>query len=221
MSSTIDPVRSETKKRKRKHPKSASALQAKEASAPQLNSTSKPKKVAHANGVKKQKRVHSSSDEEAEDVQVPEGVAKPVLDSEAGLKDGLNGHVEEVDGEDEADAAEDAEDDAVVNGMVEDKDLQSTHVDGDDLPAASAVSLPGADIELQKFTDLNLSDKTMQAIQDMKFEKMTEIQQRGIPPLLAGRDVLGAAKTGSGKTLAFLIPAVEMLHSLKFKPRNG
>jgi ATP-dependent RNA helicase DDX18/HAS1 len=50
---------------------------------------------------------------------------------------------------------------------------------------------------------------------------MTEIQQRAIPPLMAGRDVLGAAKTGSGKTLAFLIPAIELLHSLKFKPRNG
>ncbi|EME46029.1 hypothetical protein DOTSEDRAFT_168285 [Dothistroma septosporum NZE10] len=61
----------------------------------------------------------------------------------------------------------------------------------------------------------------MKAIQDMPFDTMTEIQRRGIPPLLAGRDVLGAAKTGSGKTLAFLIPAVEMLHSLRFKPRNG
>ena len=38
---------------------------------------------------------------------------------------------------------------------------------------------------------------------------------------VAGRDVLGAAKTGSGKTLAFLLPAIEMLHSLRFKPRNG
>ena len=32
---------------------------------------------------------------------------------------------------------------------------------------------------------------------------------------------MGAAKTGSGKTLAFLIPAVELLHKLKFMPRNG
>jgi ATP-dependent RNA helicase DDX18/HAS1 len=39
--------------------------------------------------------------------------------------------------------------------------------------------------------------------------------------LLSGRDVLGAAKTGSGKTLAFLIPAIEMLSQLRFKPRNG
>jgi ATP-dependent RNA helicase DDX18/HAS1 len=35
------------------------------------------------------------------------------------------------------------------------------------------------------------------------------------------RDLLAAAKTGSGKTLAFLIPAVELLHKLKFMPRNG
>jgi len=38
---------------------------------------------------------------------------------------------------------------------------------------------------------------------------------------MAGRDVLGAAKTGSGKTMSFLIPAVEMLHALRFKPHNG
>lgn len=35
------------------------------------------------------------------------------------------------------------------------------------------------------------------------------------------RDLLGDAKTGSGKTLAFLIPAIELLYKLKFKPRNG
>ena len=50
---------------------------------------------------------------------------------------------------------------------------------------------------------------------------MTEIQARAIPPALTGRDILGAAKTGSGKTLAFLIPAIELLQRLKFKPRNG
>lgn len=32
---------------------------------------------------------------------------------------------------------------------------------------------------------------------------------------------MGAAKTGSGKTLAFLLPAVELLHKIKFMPRNG
>jgi ATP-dependent RNA helicase DDX18/HAS1 len=48
-----------------------------------------------------------------------------------------------------------------------------------------------------------------------------QIQARSIPPLLEGRDVMGAAKTGSGKTLAFLIPAIEMLYNLRFSPRNG
>ncbi|MCJ1395011.1 ATP-dependent RNA helicase ddx18 [Xylographa bjoerkii] len=91
----------------------------------------------------------------------------------------------------------------------------------DVLPSASTLALPSTGPAPQKFSDLNLSSKTMQAIEDMKFETMTEIQQRGIPPLMAGRDVLGAAKTGSGKTLAFLIPAVEMLSALRFKPRNG
>ena len=89
------------------------------------------------------------------------------------------------------------------------------------LPSLPTLPPSLAVIEPQKFADLDLSPKTLQAIEEMKFEKMTEIQRRGIPPLMAGRDVLGAAKTGSGKTLAFLIPAVEMLSALRFKPRNG
>ena len=88
-----------------------------------------------------------------------------------------------------------------------------------DIPSSATLTLPSTGVEPQRFSDLNLSTKTMQAIEGMKFDKMTEIQQRGIPPLMAGKDVLGAAKTGSGKTLAFLIPAVEMLSALRFKPR--
>ena len=71
------------------------------------------------------------------------------------------------------------------------------------------------------FSELALSPGTAKAIEGLGFQAMTEVQARTIPPLMAGRDVLGAAKTGSGKTLAFLIPAIEMLHALKFKPRNG
>ena len=48
-----------------------------------------------------------------------------------------------------------------------------------------------------------------------------QIQSRAIPPLLTGKDVLGAARTGSGKTLAFLIPAMELLYNVQFTPRNG
>lgn len=73
----------------------------------------------------------------------------------------------------------------------------------------------------QPFSELDLCGPTNKALSEMGFTTMTEVQARCIPPLLAGKDVLGAAQTGSGKTLAFVIPIVEMLHRLKFKPRNG
>jgi ATP-dependent RNA helicase DDX18/HAS1 len=71
------------------------------------------------------------------------------------------------------------------------------------------------------FTSLGLSNQTQMAIDSLGFKEMTQVQARAIPPSLAGRDILGAAQTGSGKTLAFLIPAVELLYKLSFKPRNG
>ncbi|KAG1715784.1 hypothetical protein ID866_1360 [Astraeus odoratus] len=73
----------------------------------------------------------------------------------------------------------------------------------------------------EPFSSLDLSQQTSQALEEMGFKTMTAVQAKAIPPLLAGKDVLGAARTGSGKTLAFLIPAVELLHRMKFKPRNG
>ena len=71
------------------------------------------------------------------------------------------------------------------------------------------------------FSTLQLSEPTLKGLDEMGFKTMTAVQEKSIPPLLAGKDVLGAARTGSGKTLAFLVPAVELLHRLKFKPRNG
>ncbi|KAJ1392325.1 RNA helicase, DEAD-box type, Q motif [Sesbania bispinosa] len=73
----------------------------------------------------------------------------------------------------------------------------------------------------ESFDSLGLSEPTYKAIMDMGFHHMTQIQARAVPPLLIGKDVLGAARTGSGKTLAFLIPAVELLYNVKFTPRNG
>ncbi|XP_013192386.1 probable ATP-dependent RNA helicase pitchoune isoform X2 [Amyelois transitella] len=88
--------------------------------------------------------------------------------------------------------------------------------------------LPGSSLSLsilseQKFSSLEgkVCEPTLMAIKDMGFTTMTEIQAKAIPPLLEGRDLVGAAKTGSGKTLAFLIPAIELIHKLEFKPRNG
>lgn len=66
-----------------------------------------------------------------------------------------------------------------------------------------------------------MCEATLMGIKDMGFTTMTEIQAKAIPPLLEGRDLVGAARTGSGKTLAFLIPAIDLMYRLKFKPRNG
>lgn len=124
--------------------------------------------------------------------------------------------------EESADEAEDVEDVNAEENAEEDSDAEDVDAaNGADLPTMDDVRLPQTEGELQKFTELNLSEKTMKGIEDMGFTTMTEIQQRTIPALLAGRDVLGAAKTGSGKTLSFLIPAIEMLQALRFKPRNG
>ncbi|KAL9367917.1 hypothetical protein Peur_039116 [Populus x canadensis] len=79
----------------------------------------------------------------------------------------------------------------------------------------------GGIMSTESFDSLGLSEASRKAIQEMGFENLTQIQARAIPPLLVGKDVLGAARTGSGKTLAFLIPAVELLHNVHFSPRNG
>ena len=57
----------------------------------------------------------------------------------------------------------------------------------------------------------NLSDEVAQAIADMGFEEPTPIQEKAIPPMLEGRDIIGQAQTGTGKTAAFGIPLVEKL----------
>eukprot|EP00854_Cymbomonas_tetramitiformis_P025055 gene25055-30567_t len=73
----------------------------------------------------------------------------------------------------------------------------------------------------KSFATLELSEPTANALRDQSFTTMTEIQARSIAPLLAGRDLLGAARTGSGKTLAFLVPSIELLYRARFVPRNG
>lgn len=72
-----------------------------------------------------------------------------------------------------------------------------------------------------RFGDLPLSENTQSALTAMGFNYMTKIQDKSVAPLLAGKDLLGAAKTGSGKTLAFLVPAVELLSKVQFTSRNG
>ncbi|CAL9061003.1 unnamed protein product [Musa banksii] len=111
----------------------------------------------------------------------------------------------------------------------EEKDDAREARDGDDVGDGAEETAPSAKkkkkgfgiLTSEPFSRVPLSDLTMKAIQEMGFENMTQIQARAIPPLLAGKEVMGAARTGSGKTLAFLIPAVELLHNIHFMPRNG
>lgn len=72
-----------------------------------------------------------------------------------------------------------------------------------------------------KFDELPICDLTKNSIKKMKYEVCTPIQEKAIPLMLKGKDVLGAAKTGSGKTLSYMIPAVEMLYKAGFTIKNG
>lgn len=72
-----------------------------------------------------------------------------------------------------------------------------------------------------RFAALPLSENTQTALSKLGFTRLTQIQSMAIPPLLSGKDLIGAAKTGSGKTLAFLIPCIELLHKASFGSRNG
>ncbi|KAK6226409.1 ATP-dependent RNA helicase HAS1 [Colletotrichum tabaci] len=151
---------------------------------------------------------------------------EPESDDEEEQVEAASEEEEEEDVADNFKEIENQEDDE-ADGSDLDEDVKAPakkpdDADSTDLPNRDSLTLPPvAGAEAHDFSQLNLSEKTMKAIQEMGFTKMTEIQRRGIPPLLSGKDVLGAAKTGSGKTLAFLIPAIEMLHALRFKPRNG
>ncbi len=60
------------------------------------------------------------------------------------------------------------------------------------------------------FSNLHLSEEVLHAIADVGYEAMTPIQEKIIPVVLEGRDVIGQSSTGTGKTAAFAIPAVEM-----------
>lgn len=59
------------------------------------------------------------------------------------------------------------------------------------------------------FKDLNLDAGLLSAIESSGYTTATPIQARAIPPLLAGRDVLGQAQTGTGKTAAFALPMLQ------------
>ena len=61
------------------------------------------------------------------------------------------------------------------------------------------------------FDELDLNDYVLDALDDMQFETCTPIQEKCIPYILEGRDILGVAQTGTGKTAAYLLPILSKL----------
>ena len=67
------------------------------------------------------------------------------------------------------------------------------------------------------FNELNLIKPILKALKNEGYKVPSPIQTEAIPPLLAGRDLLGCAQTGTGKTAAFAIPILQMLYEQRLK----
>ncbi|MDO4501643.1 MAG: DEAD/DEAH box helicase [Coriobacteriia bacterium] len=64
---------------------------------------------------------------------------------------------------------------------------------------------------MSNFDSLGLSARALEAVSHLGYTEATEIQERAIPLVLEGHDIIAAAKTGTGKTAAFSLPCMDML----------
>ncbi|GAA3741324.1 DEAD/DEAH box helicase [Plantactinospora mayteni] len=79
-------------------------------------------------------------------------------------------------------------------------------------PAPPVSTIPNdPDDDSGTFADLGLRTELLDALGTLGYEEPTAIQRAAIPPLLAGRDLLGQAATGTGKTAAFALPLLQRL----------
>jgi superfamily II DNA/RNA helicase len=69
------------------------------------------------------------------------------------------------------------------------------------------------------FKDLGLSSEVLDALSDSGYSTPTPIQEKAIPYVLMGRDVLGCAQTGTGKTAGFVLPMIDILAEGRAKAR--
>jgi ATP-dependent RNA helicase DeaD len=76
-------------------------------------------------------------------------------------------------------------------------------MEGDSLPRPGAAVIP--------FKDLGLAPEIQQALDELGYEEPSPIQEKAIPELLAGHDVIGQAQTGTGKTAAFGLPLLQYI----------
>lgn len=61
------------------------------------------------------------------------------------------------------------------------------------------------------FSELNLEDCVLDALDAMNFQTCTPVQEKTIPVILEGHDLIGVAQTGTGKTAAYLLPVINQL----------
>ena len=73
--------------------------------------------------------------------------------------------------------------------------------------------------DVPDFASLGLREELLQTLREVGYETPTPIQAATIPPLLAGRDVVGLAQTGTGKTAAFALPVLDRLDLNQKKPQ--
>ncbi len=74
---------------------------------------------------------------------------------------------------------------------------------------------PSENTKMKNFESLGLSKKLLEAVESEGYTTPTPVQEQSIPPLLAGRDVLGVAQTGTGKTAAFALPVLQIMSRTK------
>jgi ATP-dependent RNA helicase RhlE len=65
---------------------------------------------------------------------------------------------------------------------------------------------------VNSFNDFKLNRQLLNAVSDLGYEMPTAIQQKAIPVVLGGQDIIGIAQTGTGKTAAYLLPILRLLN---------
>ncbi len=66
-------------------------------------------------------------------------------------------------------------------------------------------------LKMMKFTAFNLNEHVLEAISYMGFNEATPVQEKAIPEIMSGNDLIACAQTGTGKTAAFVLPVIDTL----------
>ena len=66
------------------------------------------------------------------------------------------------------------------------------------------------------FNELDLDENVLKALEYMHYGECTPVQEKSIPPILDGEDVIAVAQTGTGKTAAYLLPILSNLNRYRY-----